>query len=191
MTPTFEQLRVAIFDWLHQSLNSQSFDLAGVPTVLPEGDENAVPVLRSEDDAIRPERLFVEFKLLTGLRKVGAIDELQYRATGDKFVSKGQREITVSINIVGEGAQECMAKIQNSLNLSYNQQLLRAAGLSVRQDEAVADTSVFQETNYEERAVFDVIFGVAVETDDPVSRIEDVELESNLAGGQTIIVSSP
>lgn len=191
MKPSLDTLRDAIFDWVHTVLNTTSFASDGTPTVLDENDPNAIRVIRAENDQVRPKSLFVEFKLLTGLVKQGAVDETLFNTTEDTFFSKGQRDITVSIDAIGAGAQETISIIQNSLNLSYAHNILRSAGLSARGNESVVDQSAFLETNFEERAVLDIIFGVAIETVDPVSRIEDVEIKSNMVGGKTVLIESP
>lgn len=182
----FEPLKVALFDWLHAAVNTQSNG-----TVLPEGHHQAIPVIRAEDDQIRPDGPFIEYKFLTGLSRLGTGDEMSFNNTDDTFIAKGQREITVSVNVLGTGAQEILATLQNSLSLVSINDGLRAAGLSVRQYEAIADVSVFQETKFEERAVLDVIFGLVLTTPDTVGRIESVEITSSLPGGTTEVVEIP
>ena len=178
----FEPLKVAIFDWLNQAVN------AGVA----EGADNTTPILRAEDDSVRPQEgvLFIEYKFLTGLVKVGNIDE-KFSKDGDptKFILRGQRNITVSVTCFGTNAAGCMAQIQQSLSSPVECSILRSAGLSVRDDSAIADSSVFLETRFEERAVLDVIFGFTLESEIEPGLIESVEVTSKLPAGkkQTIV----
>ena len=186
MTPygtLYEDLKVAVFDWLHNALNFQN------NVLLEENSPDAVPIFRAESDAIRPERLFVEFKFLTGLNKIGTRDEL-LNAAGNTFKIRGQREITVSVNVIGVDAPIYAALIEQSLESPRIQDILRSAGLAPRVHENIADQSVFQETSFEERAVLDVIFGLSLELADAITYIESVEIKSDLPGGTTQIVDT-
>ena len=173
----FEPLKVAIFDWLNQAVNAGA----------AEGADNTTPILRAEDDSVRPQEgvLFIEYKFLTGLVKVGNIDE-KFSKDGDptKFILRGQRNITVSVTCFGTNAAGCMAQIQQSLSSPVECSILRSAGLSVRDDSAIADSSVFLETRFEERAVLDVIFGFTLETEIDLGTIESAEITSRLPAGK-------
>ena len=178
----FEPLKVAIFDWLNQAVNAGA----------AEGAEGTTPILRAEDDGMRPQEgvLFIEYKFLTGLVKVGMADEKVPQGTDPtKFILRGQRNITVSVTCFGTNAAGCMAQIQQSLSSPLECSILRSAGMSVRDDSAIADSSVFLETRFEERAVLDVIFGFTLESEIEPGLIESVEVTSKLPAGkkQTIV----
>jgi hypothetical protein len=181
VTVDFEPIKVAIYDWLNQALN--------------DGDdttETAIPIIRAEDNSVRPQEgeLFVEFKFLTGLVKIGVNDEkVPVSGQPTMFTLRGQRQITVSVTVFGENSAACMAQIQQSLSSPIECAILRAAGLAVRQDDAISDASVFLETSFENRSVLDVIFGLTLEKTVDLGTIESTELDGTaLPGGQSIIV---
>ena len=176
---SLEPIRVALFDWLHASVNSD-----GAGLTLAEGDANAIPVIRAEDDQVRPNRLFIEYKFLTGFNKIGERDQLRYSESDGSFKLKGEREFTVTVNIVGVNAADCAAQIVSCMESPAICDGLRSAGLATRNQLTVADASVFQETDFEERAVLDVVFGVALEKLDPVTFIELVKFTNGLPGGE-------
>jgi hypothetical protein len=182
----FEPIRVAIYDWLNQAVN-QGNDTA----------PNATPIFRAEQDTIRPKNgvLYIEYKFLTGLVKIGTNDELLPKLDGNGaptndniFILKGQRNITVSVNAYGENSAGCMAQIQQSLSSPVECSILRAACLAVRNDESFTDVSAMLETKVEERQAFDVVFGFTLETEVDAGKIESVEVENTLPGGKTVII---
>jgi len=182
ITVNFDPIRDAIYDWLNLALNQGAV----------EGDENSVPIMRAEGDSIQPDvDSFVEYKFLTGLVKLGLNDEILPKLDGNGdptpdalFVQKGQRQFTISITAFGQKAPECIAQIQSSLSSPAECEILRAAGLAVRSDEAITDASIFQETKFEGRAVLDVIFGITFEGEVDAGLVESVAFTSQLPGGK-------
>ena len=180
----FEPIKVTLYDWLNSAVNSGD-----------DTTDDAVPIIRAEaeGDGPRPDegKLFIEYKFLTGLVKIGGKDELKPKLdsggnpTPDGvFLLRGQRSVTVSVTCFGENAAGCMAVIQQSLSSPVECSILRAGGLAVRNDEAIADATVFQETNFEERATLDVVFGFTLESEIDPGTIESTEFTSNLPGGK-------
>lgn len=180
----FEDIRIALFNWLHLSIN-YDYD---ADELIPENDENAIPIFRADQDYLRPDgKLYVEYKFLTGLSKLGVNDEL-LNAPGNTFLLRGQREFTVTVNVLGNDAPEIAALIQQKLDSPVVHDQLRAAGLAVRNHETIADQTVFLETSDEDRAVIDVVFGIVLDLADAVTYIEQIELNSNLPGGGQSVV---
>lgn len=180
----FENINIAIFDWLHTAMNVQPNG-----SVLLENDPLAIPVFQAESDVIRPDdKAYVEWDFLSGVSKIGSIDEL-LNATANTYKLRGQREFSISVNFIGTGAAELAVLAQQSLDSPGIQDILRLAGLSVRGTETIADQTTFLETSFEERAVLDVILGLAIELSDSVSSIESVEVTSTLPGGDTRVIS--
>lgn len=176
ITVDFEPIRETLWNWLNQAVNQGA----------AENSSGAFKILRAESDIIRPQNeLFFEFKFLTGLVKVGVKDELLPKAGDpDLFILRGQRNITIQITAIGPKADEGIAQIQQSLSSPVECSIIRAGGLAVRNDEAITDASIFQETSFEERAILDVIFGIALEGEVDPGRIEIIEIDSNLPGGK-------
>ena len=173
----FEPIQTRIWDWLNQALNQGA----------AENSSGAIPILRAEGDAVRPQEgiAFVDFKFLTGLVKTGMADELLPKS-GDPIngILRGQRSFTVSVTAYGAKAPEMVAQIQQSLSSPIECDILRGGGLSVFNDEAITDASIFQETAFENRAVLDVTFGFALELEVAVGPIESIEVTANMPGGK-------
>lgn len=178
ITLNFDPIRDAIFDWLHASLNG----------TLEEGDANEIPVIRSEDNQVRPKTGFVEYKFLTSFLKIGR-DEVIYDEDNTTFKVRGQREFVVTINVISSKdpdqpsynkAAEWAAEIMGSVDRPSICDILVAAGLSVRDDDAFTDASVFLDTDHEERQVLDFRFGIALEKVDAVTTIDSVQLKNQL-----------
>lgn len=113
----------AIWTWLHEALNTKA-DFS----VLPEGDPEAVPVLRSQEGAPRPQRTFCEFDFLTNFTKVGLADELLYDSVQDSFKLRGPRDFSITVNFVGAGSYQLSALAQQALDSPTVVDKLRAAG---------------------------------------------------------------
>lgn len=173
----FEPIKTTIWDWLNQAINNGA----------AENADGTTRIIRAEEDGVRPTpgELFVEYKFLTGLVKIGMADEKIPKpnpATG--FTLRGQRQFTVSIKAFGDNSAGCLATVQQSLSSPVECSILRAGGLAVRDDEVITDATVFQETDFEERAVLDVVFGVTLEKDIDPGTIESVEVTANIPGGK-------
>ena len=173
ITVDFEPLKVAVFDWLNLAIN------AGVP----EGTAGTLPILRTEYDGPRPDGPFVEYKFPDTLIKHGMADEMVPK-DGDPTLYKlrGQRSIVISINIISTNPSEILAQIQQSLSAPAECAILRAAGLSVFNDEAFSSATVFQETVHEDRAVLDVTFGYCLERDVAPGLLETMQISGELGG---------
>src|SRR5687768_16278017 len=78
---TFDQIRDTIQKWL--------------------ADVTSLDVVFAEQSDPRPRPPYVAFKMLTGLTKVGSLDEMKFDADANTFRIKGQRRFTVSIQAVG------------------------------------------------------------------------------------------
>jgi len=170
----FDPIRDALYDWIYASINGS----------LAEDADGVIQVIRAEDDEVRPSEGFVEYKFLTSFIKLGR-DELRWDSDLSSFFIKGQREFTVSINVVGEKSHECAAEIIMGLESPTIRDVLCAAGLAFRGQESFQDVSQFLETDHEERQVLDFRFGVTLEKLDAVTTIDSVELTNKLGGLDT------
>lgn len=179
----FQDLETAMFDSLHTAVNQQSNG-----SVLAENDKNAVPVFSAQADIIRPTRTYIEFDFLTTFVKLGTADEINWDQSIGAFKVSGQREFTMSVNLVGEGAYEYAALVQQSFDAPTVVDILRGRGLVVRSSETIADRTVFLETKFEPRAVVDIRFGLVLELVDTLQWIEFVQLVNKLPGGKTSVV---
>lgn len=179
----FKTIETAMFDSIHTAVNQQPDG-----SVLAENSSNAVPVFSAQENIIRPKRSYIEYDFLTTFVKLGTADELKWDSNINKFKLSGQREFTMTVNIIGEGAYEYAALIQQSFDGPTIVDLLKGQGLVVRSSETIADRTVFLETSFEPRAVVDIRFGLCLELVDNVQWIEFVELVNKLPGGKTTVV---
>lgn len=179
----FENLENTMFTSIHTAVNQQ---LDG--SVLPENHKDAVPVFSAQANVIRPKRSYIEYDFLTTFVKLGAADEIKWDGNINKFKISGQREFTMTVNIIGDGAYEYAALVQQSFDGPTIVDLLKGQGLVVRSSETIADRTVFLETKFEPRAVVDIRFGLCLELVDTLQWIEFVELVNKLPGGKTTVV---
>lgn len=179
----FDNIETAMFDSIHTAVNQQPDG-----SVLAENDKDAVPVFSAQADVIRPKRSYIEFDFLTTFIKLGTADEIKWDQSEGAFKISGQREFTISVNIIGNGAYEYAALIQQSFDAPTVVDILKGKGLVVRSSETIADRTVFLETKFEPRAVVDIRFGLCLELVDTLQWIEFVEIINNLPGGKTSVV---
>jgi len=174
LTIDFEPQRAAIFDAIHRAING----------TLAENDKNATPIQRAEAGIVRPAGVgYVEYKMLTGLLARGLKDELRYDSDLDKFYLYGVREFVTRIEAFGEKAGECTAQIQLGFSSPVICEILRAADLSVIDDNTITDATLFLETEHEPRSILDVRMATALKDLDIVdglSSIESVGLENQI-----------
>lgn len=200
LTLDFDPVRDALFDWINQSLNKTGINgSTGAVETLAENSPQAVPIFRAETNYTRPNRSFIEYKFLTGLLAIGNYDELVFDGAQDKYKLLGRREFVISVTAIGDKSQECIAQVQQGLDSPLICQGLKAAGLSVRDNNTVADATVFQEEDHEQRQVLDVRFGITLENFDLVDGLEVIEnvqlrnkiVDPNAAGPYTVTISKP
>lgn len=88
----------------------------------------------------------------------------------------GQREVAVSIQAYGAGAMDIARSAANALGTETTRAQLGAVGLFRRGAlPAITDLTGLLDTDFQERAQFDVIFGLVDSYTDSVPLIETVE----------------
>lgn len=126
-----------------------------------------------------PPRPCVTMKITDGPRRTGFGDNIQFIG-GTKYNIGGQRELTVSIQIFGNTkvnrpmAYQLALDLNSSLSLMTVLEQLRAGGVSVLKQGDPSNITALEETEYEERAQFDVLFGIAQNIVDDPGTIEHV-----------------
>lgn len=172
ITIDFTPVRNGLFDWINKSVNGLTIASGQQGDIIVKGAEQSS--VRSSDSQGSPKG-FIEYKFLTGLLAVGLKDELRFDQAQDKFFLYGVREFAVQVDAVGEKSVECIAQVQQGLSSPIICDVLRAAGLSVIDDNTVADATLFLETEHEPRAVLDVRFGMALQNFDIVEGLDIIE----------------
>lgn len=132
-------------------------------------------VWRNQSEPLPP-RPCVTMKITDGPKRTGYGDNLMFVGgpTGTQYKVGGQRTITVSIQIFGNTsihrpmAYQLAVDLGSSLSMPTILDQLRGAGISVHQQGDPINITALEETEYEERAQFDVLYGVAQNVlDDP------------------------
>lgn len=143
-------------------------------------------VWRNQSEPLPP-RPCVTMKIISGPRRVGYSDNVQY-LSGDRFMVGGQREMTVSIQVFGNTQihRPIASQLTADLNASLSKQTvldrLRAAGVAVFNQGEVSNITALEETEFEERAEFDVLLGIAENVVDDPGIIEHANVTPEVTG---------
>jgi hypothetical protein len=130
-------------------------------------------------------------KITDGPRRVGYQDNMVFLggSTGTKYNVGGQRIMTVSFQIFGNTkihrpmAYQLALDLNSSLSLQTVLDQLRAGAIAVLQQGEPINITALEETEYEERAQFDVLFGLAQNVVDDPGVIEHVgPIDSTISG---------
>lgn len=136
-------------------------------------------IWRNQSEPLPP-RPCVTMKITTGPKRTGYQDNMVYTGVGTKFNVGGQRTMTVSIQIFGSTkvlrpmAFQLAVDLNASLSLQSVLDVLRGGGVSVQTQGDPTNLTALEETEFEERAGFDVLFGVSENILDDPSAIEHV-----------------
>lgn len=178
MTRTFDlvQFQDAVYDWIKTQTEG----------VIPEEQ-----ILWRNQAETLPPRPCVTMKIIDGPKPVGR-DENLLQGAGRKIVVGGQREITVSIQIFGNAslhkpmALQMASDLQDSLGLPTVKDRLRKRGIAIQDRGDPQNLTALEETQYEERAGFDVLFGVAQNVIDSPGVIDHVHGSGEISGSQPV-----
>jgi hypothetical protein len=126
-----------------------------------------------------PPRPCVTMRITDGPKAVGNQDNVS-DAGGGKFNVGGQRTLTVAFEVLGNSqvqkpmAFQSVINLHRSLGLMTVRERLRSAGISVQERGDPLNLTQLEESEFEERAHFDVVFGVADNITDDPGTIESV-----------------
>ena len=107
---------------------------------------------------------------------------------GKSYTIGGQRTLTVSLQVFGNTqvhkpmAYQLAFDLHSSLSKLTVQDLLRAGGVAIQQRGDPTNITALEETEYEERAQFDIVFGVAQNIVDDPGIIERAVLTADVSG---------
>lgn len=138
-----------------------------------QGDVPPEQVIWRQQSEPLPPRPCVALKVIDGPRRVGYSDDVRY-VGGRRFNVGGQRVMTVSVQVFGSTrvhrpmAYQIGIDLNSSLSKATTLEGLRRDGLAVFNQGEVLNLTALEETEFEERSGFDVLFGLAQNVvDDP------------------------
>lgn len=147
--------------------------LAEVDTVT---DPSNVTVIFANQNAPRPAKPYGTILIVSSIR-VGQNDEQRSTDNYGEMTLIGQRQMTVSLNIYGDGAMDYMETLQQSLSkFSVLQNYFGSAQISILNKSNIQNLTYLLETDFESRAQMDITIGYAIDYTDDVGLIEHVEV---------------
>lgn len=164
---TITQLRAAVWQWLSDTLGG------------------GVTVIYMDQTAPQPPKPYAAIRLLT-VTKLGLQDELLQTISGGGMQTiKQQRTAAFMMQFFGAGslqrAEDARASLQKP---SVLEDLFYSKGLAVLNDPQVTNITALLETEFEDRAQLDVLFGYGSTDTDDVGLIETVELTNTETGDE-------
>lgn len=163
-------LQDAIYDWVKKATEG---------VVEPEA------IIWRDQSKMLPLRPMISLKIIDGPRAV-ARDPSTFEAPNKKFTAGVQEVLTLSIQAFGNPAvtrpvaAQLAIDLHSSLMKSQVRIPLSKAGLSVQDNGAPRNLTALEETEYEDRWVFDVQFGAAQNVLDDPSTIETVNVQGSV-----------
>ena len=159
---TIAELKTAVWEWLDEQL------------------DDLEEVIFGDQTAPQPPKPYATIRLLT-VTKLGLSDELLPTiSSGGVQTIKAQRTAAFQIQFFGEDALQFAEDAKASLQKpSVLEDLFYAKGLAVIDDATVTNITALLETEFEDRAQLDVVFGYASTDTDDVGLIETVEVEND------------
>jgi hypothetical protein len=134
----------------------------------------------------RPPKPYMSLQFITGPRKIGQDDEKV--GLDGKVFKKGIRELTLSVNFMGQDAFWELSKLQEAITLPTARQMLLEDNLVLIRDNGVRDLTALMDNRFESRAQVDLDFRLTSEVKDLDSTvIETVILNNDLDNSTTQI----
>lgn len=155
----------ALYDWVKKEL---------------QGQVDGTSIIWRDQSQPLPSRPCVAMKIVSGPHRVGFQDNLGIDENG-KTGAGGQRTLVVSMQVFGntqmQGTQPA-AQVAIDLNASLSKPSvlaqLRSKGVAIQNQGEVTNLTDVEETQYEERAEFSVMLGVAENVVDDPGYFDDV-----------------
>jgi hypothetical protein len=134
----------------------------------------------------RPLVPFIEINPRLAIARVGSHDEeTMNAANADQLDRKAQRRVTVSCHAFGPDAFALLEAMQAFCDTEAGHVLFDVAGLAVADFGSVNDLTELLETQFEERAQFDLIFALAAVSSEKVGAITSVGLAGTIQNPDT------
>ncbi len=143
-------------------------------------EETGKTAVKADQAAPRPKSPYVVIKPM-GERKLGGDEETRLSASVagmQKIV--GQRQRTVTIDVIGKGANNIAADLRLSLGKFSVQNSFNIADIAVVSTTAINNLTEIFETAFNERAAFDIMLAYTSDVDENVGYIEKVEINESI-----------
>lgn len=167
---TMNDLRLAMRDWLTAATDP------GTPIV----DEN--------QRAPQPVYPYVSFGFLGTMTKIGRADSSVYDPEANVFRLRAHRSATVTVNAHGKPysgsynalvrATDVLSGIQMHIDEPFAYAKLAQKNFAILGDNGVIDTTVYEDNLWQPRANLDLIIGLSIAANIPLSWIETIEVTS-------------
>ena len=166
------KIQKALYDWIKSETDG----------VIPQDQI----VWRNQSEPL-PTRPCVSMKIISGPKRTGYQDNT-VMASDTAIMIGGQREMTVSIQVFGNRmihrplSNQMALDLNSSLSKSSVLDRLSASGVAVCNQGEVTNLTALEETEYEERAGFDVLLSVAENITDETGFIEHADVTPDVSG---------
>jgi hypothetical protein len=136
-----------------------------------------ITTIWDKQNAFRPALPYISVNIITGPQQDGT-PEAKYKTT-DVFTYIFRKIFTLSIQAHSQSNHlALLSTLINSMKLPTQRATLRAAGLSIYNDNDISPTDISEliDTGFEKRASIDVIMAFAEEVDDSPGEIQTMQL---------------
>ena len=162
------EIRLGLYNWVKDELKGR----------IPSGQ-----IIWRLQSRPLPARPCVTLRLIQGPNRLGTSDNYCPKGDGsDDFVVGGHRSMILSVQVFGDlkimdpVAFQLASDLNASLSKVTVTDVLRTYGIAVSDPGDVSDISALEETEYEDRAQFDVSLIVAENVEDRPGVIETYEV---------------
>jgi len=143
--------------------------------------ETGLTVIFAEQAAPRPDKIPYATIRVDSLMTLGGSDELLPVDVTGVISMKGTRQLTVTCEIIGNGAYNLTEKALGSLSkTSVVERLESEYDMAIIDVGSIVNLTGLLETEWEERTQLDVLVAYAYEQDDDVGLIESVEINEEI-----------
>lgn len=140
-------------------------------------------------NAPRPQLPYTSIQFLTNLGEINDFEEMDQ--TDNLVKTYGNREVTYTLNCYGDNALDEANRLQGGLRTTIvRAELANLAKIRIWRMEQVRDLSILVDSDFEERAAFDIVFNIPMERGTTAQdlgyfdTVDDIEWENadNLEG---------
>lgn len=154
--------------------------------------ETGLEIIFPSQGKPRPKPPYGTIMFIGPTQRVGSIDEIRPgprdetgpSANNDTFRQTGLRTAVASLNIFGDGANELMSALRDSLDRPDVVEEFQAAEIAHLDEAGPNDLTALEETLYRERSQMDLTIGMNIDLLTKVVPIESVDIEQqDIPGG--------
>lgn len=154
----YSELREIIYNWIY--------------------DNTSLIAIWDNENAPRPNIPYISLRILS-ISKIGQSYYDSPDHNGDRII-KYDEDFTLSIRSYGQGTDDNLQLLKDSLQKESVIQYLQRNGLSIRNENNITDISILIDETREERFLYEVFFGIAHCIEENIGVIEDFEYSYNI-----------